>query len=147
MIVFAFAFFVCALSVSVVIGVSIIVPLLAGVAVFAGTALHQGHSPAAVAKMTWRGMRKSMPVLKILLLVGILTAVWRSGGTISLCVYYGLSAISPRLFILSAFILSCCFSYAIGSCFGTAGTIGVVLMVLARSGGVDESIAAGAILS
>ena len=143
----AFAFFTCALVVSVASGIPIIVPLLAGLAVFAGVALRQGHSPFAVAKMAWRGMKKSMPVLKILFLIGILTAVWRSGGTIPLCVYYGLSAIAPRFFILSAFVLTCCFSYAIGSCFGTAGTIGVVLMVVARSGGVDESVAAGAILS
>jgi len=143
----AFAIFSAALMVSVVSGVSIMAPLFLGLCLFAGTALKQGHSPGAVAKMTYRGVKKSIPVLVILVLIGILTAMWHAGGTISLCVYYGLSAINPRFFLLSAFILSCCFSYAIGSCFGTAGTIGVVIMALARSGGVDARIAAGVVLS
>ena len=132
---------------SVASGVTIMVPLLAGLAAFAGAALRLGYSPSALAKMMWRGVKKSISVLTILLMIGILTAVWRSGGTIPLCVYYGLKAISPKFFIVSAFVLSCCFSYAIGSCFGTSATIGLVLMVLARSGGVDESVTAGAILS
>jgi NhaC family Na+:H+ antiporter len=143
----AFAFFTCALVVSVAGGISIIAPLLAGLAAFAGAALRQGHSLAAVVKMMGRGVKKSMPVMAILLMIGVLTAVWRSGGTIPLCVYYGLKAIHPRFFVLSAFVLACCFSYAIGSCFGTTATIGVILMVVARNGGVDENIAAGAILS
>jgi len=143
----AFAFFSVALVTSVALGISIMMPLLLGLCLFAGTALSQGHSPASVAKMAWRGVEKSMPVLQILLLVGVLTAVWRSGGAIPLCVHYGLQAIYPRFFVLYAFILSCCFSYAIGSCFGTVGTIGVVMMLLARSGGVDTSVAAGAIIS
>ena len=143
----AFALFSAALAASVALGIHVITPLVLGLFLFAGAALRQGHSPAEVAKMTWRGAKKSMPVLTILTLIGVMTAVWRSGGTIPLCVYYGLSAIDPRFFVLSAFVLSCCFSYAIGSSFGTCGTIGVVLMILARSGGVDDSVTAGAILS
>lgn len=38
-------------------------------------------------------------------------------------------------------------SYAIGTSFGIAGTVGVIFIALARSGGVDPVIAAGVIMS
>ena len=38
-------------------------------------------------------------------------------------------------------------SYALGTSFGVASTAGVVLMALARSGGVSEAVTAGVILS
>ncbi len=139
--------FATGLLVSLLTGVSIIVPLAFGFFCFAGTALHRGHSVSEVARMTLRGMAKPLIVLRILFLIGLLTAVWRASGTVSFCVYYGIKFIEPRLFVLCAFVLSCLVSYALGTCFGTAGTIGVVLMVLARSGGADTIVTAGAAIS
>ena len=55
--------------------------------------------------------------------------------------------INPSLFILAAYALSCGLSYAIGTSFGVAGTLGVALMALARGGGANELVAAGAIMS
>ena len=46
-----------------------------------------------------------------------------------------------------AFVISCLLSYALGTSFGVAGTVGVIFMTLARSGGVDPVITAGVILS
>ena len=143
----AFALFSAALAVCLWNDVSIVAPLLLGLAVFAGAALREGHSLGAVAQMCVRGMKKSLPVLAIFALIGLLTAVWRTSGTIPFFVYYGIEVMPPRYFILFAFLLSSLVSYALGTCFGTVATLGVVLMVLARSGGVDTDIAVGAILS
>ena len=143
----AFALFSAGLAVCLSNGVSIIVPLLLGLLFFAGTAFHRGFPLRSIAQMTGRGIKKSLIVLRIFVLIGLLTAVWRAGGTISFFVYYGIDLITPRFFVLFAFVLSSLISYALGTCFGTAGTIGVVLMVLARSGGVDANVVAGAILS
>ena len=55
--------------------------------------------------------------------------------------------ITPSLFLLIAFLLSCLLSYSLGTSFGVAGTVGVIFMTLARSGGVDPVITAGVLMS
>jgi NhaC family Na+:H+ antiporter len=46
-----------------------------------------------------------------------------------------------------AFLLSAALSFALGTSYGVTGTAGVVLITLARSGGVDLNLTAGALLS
>lgn len=92
-------------------------------------------------------MARALVVTRIFMLIGLLTAAWRASGTIPFFVYYGISVINPRFFILFAFLLTCGVSSLLGSSLGTTGTIGLVLMVLARSGGVDVNVTAGAILA
>ena len=53
----------------------------------------------------------------------------------------------PPIFLIVTFALCCLLSYAIGTSFGIAGTVGVIFIALARSGGVDPVIAAGVIMS
>ncbi|MEM9150921.1 MAG: hypothetical protein AAGB19_10760 [Cyanobacteria bacterium P01_F01_bin.3] len=47
-----------------------------------------------------------MPVIQVLLLIGILTAVWMAAGTVPALVYYGTGLVSGRFFILWAFLLT-----------------------------------------
>ena len=93
------------------------------------------------------GSRKSLIVIKIFVLIGVITAVWRSAGTISTIVYYGIAWMPGDYFLPGAFLLCSLVSFLLGTSFGTAGTIGVVLMVLAQSGHMDVSMAAGAIIA
>lgn len=51
------------------------------------------------------------------------------------------------MFIVVAFLLPLVLSFALGTSFGVVGTAGVMLMILARSSGVDPLIVAGAIMS
>lgn len=88
-----------------------------------------------------------MIVVRVLCYIGLLTGLWRSAGTISYFIYYGIRVISPSLFLLIAFLLSLVLSFAFGTSFGAASTAGVVLMALARAGGVNEAVTAGAIMS
>ncbi len=118
-----------------------------GLAAFFAFGLRRGYGAGALAKMAWDKMPKTMIVLRIIFLIGILTGLWRSCGTIAFAIYYGIRAISPPLFVLLAFLLSALLSYALGTSFGVTSTAGVVLMALARSGGVNAAVAAGAILS
>ena len=97
--------------------------------------------------MMLKGSQKSLIVIKIFVLIGAITAVWRACGTISFIVYYAMAFMSAKYFILSAFLLSCIVSFLLGTSFGTVGTIGVVLIVLAKSGNVDSNVAAGAIIA
>ena len=97
--------------------------------------------------MAWEKGRQSLLVLRILFLIGAITGLWRSSGTIAYCIYHGVRLITPGLFLFIAFLLTAALSYALGTSFGVASTAGVIFMALARSGGVNEALAAGAILS
>jgi NhaC family Na+:H+ antiporter len=109
--------------------------------------ISRGFSAISVAKMIGNGMARVVIILRMFIMLGMLTAIWRACGTIPFLVYYGVSFIDARYFILFAFLLSCIVSLLIGSSIGTAATIGIVLMIIARSGGADTNLMAGAIIS
>ncbi|MPM08326.1 Malate-2H(+)/Na(+)-lactate antiporter [bioreactor metagenome] len=121
--------------------------LLVGLVGFFSVGLRRGFAAKELLRMVIAGGKTSFVVFRVLFLIGCLTALWRASGTISVFVYYGIKLISPRIFILIAFLLPMLLAYALGTSFGVTGTAGVMLMILARSGGVNEYIAAGAIIS
>lgn len=100
-----------------------------------------------LAKNSWGSIKESLIVIEVMLIIGFITAAWRMSGTITVFVYYGMKIIVPPLFLVITFLLSCLLSYALGTSFGVAGTVGVIFMALARSGGVDPVITAGVVMS
>lgn len=118
-----------------------------GLLLFFALGLRRGFSSRALAAMAWRQGRESLIVVPVFLLIGMVTALWRSSGTISFFLYHGLRGIAPGSFLLMAFLIPAALSFALGTSYGVTGTAGVVLITLARSGGVDLAPAAGAILS
>lgn len=143
----AFGIFVASMLVSVIMGYSMIPPLLVGLAAFLVVGRIRGFSLGSMAVMSKKGIIDSIVVIEVMLVIGLLTAVWRVSGTITVFVYYGMKVILPPIFLIVTFLLCCLLSYAIGTSFGIAGTVGVIFMALARSGGVDPVIAAGVVMS
>lgn len=125
----------------------LMVPLLVTLLLFFGLHWRRGKAPAQLLGMVWRGAQQSFGVLSILLLIGGLMAAWMASGTVATLVYYGLQLIQPRWFILSAFGLTGLVSVLIGTSFGAVGTIGLALMIMARSGEVSLPWVAGAIIA
>lgn len=146
-IVAVFLLFFTYLLFSIFKGVSILYPLLLGLACFIFLSLRRGYTISTLLGMMLDGSKKSLIVLKIFALIGAITAVWRACGTISFIVYYGIGFMSAKYFILSAFLLCCLVSFLLGTSFGTVGTIGIVLIVLAKSGSIDVNMTAGAIIA
>ena len=144
---FCFGVFLAGVVACLVLGRSIIWALLLGLALFSLLGLKKGFTPRQLAAMAWRQGRDSLIVVPVFLLIGMVTALWRASGTISFFLYYGLEGLRPASFLLVAFLLSAVLSFALGTCYGVTGTAGVVLITLARSGGVDLAVTAGAILS
>ena len=142
-----FALFVAAMAVSLSFGVTMILPLIVGLLAFGTLALRRGFSLRSILGMVGKGMWSSRMVMVIMLLIGCLTSLWRQSGTIAYFTYYGVRLIPPQAFILAAFVLSALMSYALGTSFGVAATIGVILMTIARASGVSTVIAGGAIFS
>lgn len=132
---------------SVIRGYFIGFPLLITLGIFLITLQRRGFALKDLVQMGWRGCEKSAGVIVILLLVGVVTAAWIAAGTVPAIVYYGVQIIQPRYFVVSAFLLTCVVSLLLGTSFGTVGTVGTALMVMARSSGVDVNLAAGAIIA
>ena len=143
----AFGIFIASMLTAVITGYSMILPLLIGLAAFMTVGKLRGFSLKSMGEMSKKGILDSIVVIKVMLIIGILTAVWRVSGTITVFVYYGMKVIMPPIFLIVTFALCCLLSYAIGTSFGIAGTVGVIFIALARSGGVDPVIAAGVIMS
>ncbi len=121
--------------------------LVAAAACFFAVGLRRRYPVKELLKMSWSNMPASLKVLRILVILGALTGLWRSCGTIPFCIYYGIRYISPGMFILVTFAINLLLSLALGTSLGVSSTSGVVLISLARFGGVDPLICAGAVMS
>lgn len=86
-----------------------------------------------------------MPIL-ILMLIGILIAVWMMSGTVPTLLFYGMDYINPNYFAVSALYVTIVVSMFTGSSFTTVSTIGVALMGIALTTGISPTLAAGAII-
>lgn len=105
--------------------------------------------------LTWDDMQagivesisRAMPAILIVIVVGALIASWIVAGTIPTIVLYGLDMISPRMFLLTAYLLCSLVSLVIGTSWGTIGTVGVALIGIAHGLDVSLPAAAGAIVA
>lgn len=145
--VIAFVFFVACVAGCMLLGLSLFWALLAGFFGFFLVGMRRGRTAGELFKLAAEGMQTAMKVLKILLLIGLLTALWRAGGTVAFFVRAGVAMITPKTFVLVAFLLPAVFCMAFGSSFGVVGTAGIILMTIARSGGADLAVSAGAVMS
>jgi len=89
----------------------------------------------------------SMPANLILFMVGAICATWMQSGIIPTMIYYGLDVISARWFLLTACVICSLVSLCIGSSWTTIATVGVGLMGIGRTLGIEDGWIAGAIIS
>ncbi len=132
---------------SIITNIDTVISLLAVLCVFFAISLKRGVTVKDSFKHFLDGGNDSLGVLKIFVLIGAIVSLWMISGTVPAIVYYGINLIHPSLFAVSAFILSSCVSMLLGTSFGTIGTVGISLMVMARAGDGNVYIIAGAILS
>lgn len=89
----------------------------------------------------------SMEAVLIFITVGMLVAMWISGGIVQAMIYYGLKILSPQIFLVASCILCAIVAIATGSSWTTAGTIGVALMGIGVTMGISAPLVAGSIIS
>ena len=92
-------------------------------------------------------INSAIPSLIILLLVGALAGSWMISGIVPSMIYYGIQILSPDIFLLASCIICIIVSLATGSSWTTSATIGIALMGVGKSLGVDDGFIAGAVLS
>lgn len=106
-------------------------------------------------KTTWQSIENemvhaistTMPACLIILMMGGICGAWMHSGIIPTMIYYGLDIISPRWLLMTSCILSAVVSLCIGSSWTTIGTIGVGLLGIGRTLGLEDCWVAGAIIS
>lgn len=143
----AFLIFIACMAFSLIADITMIIPLCVGFVLFTLLAVRRGFSLRAVMGFAAESLKESFIVIRILLLIGCLTGMWRLSGTVAYFVTGGVSVIPPKFFLLAAFLLAAAMSFALGTSFGVTATAGVILMSIAKAGGVDPVLTAGAILS
>ena len=131
----------------VVADLSILYPLLFGYILFFCYGLIRKHSFRDMLRMSWSGVKTIRGMLVTFILIGLITAIWRSAGTIPMIVSLCSSLISPTSFILITFLLCCLISALTGTALGTAATAGVISMSMGEVLGVSPFLLGGAILS
>ena len=141
---------------SLVVGISISivaygldpqVPMLLGVVVSSIVALRCGFSWQNIQDGMVRGITNALPAMIILLVVGILIGIWILAGVVPTLIYYGLTFMSPAIFLPATLIICAITSLATGTSWGTSGTIGVALMGIGAGLGFPLPLVAGAVLS
>lgn len=139
---FAGALFLC-----IGTGISLLPALLFGWCLFFGYGLYRKHTAAEMMRAAFSGVRTVQGILFTFVLIGAITAAWRAAGTIPYIVYHAAALCDPRAMVLATFLLSSLLSFLTGTSVGTAATMGVICVTMARSMDVPLFLAGGAALA
>ncbi len=92
-------------------------------------------------------MARASGSIMILLTVGPMIAIWMVSGTIPYLIHLGLNLLSPKIFLVAAFLICSISSTFTGTSWGTAATFGVAFIGIAQGLGISLPATAGAIVA
>ena len=141
-------FLVAALFVGILwLGASPHLPLILSSCVVGFTGLKIGFSWNELQDSMVQGISLAMAAVLILVAIGILIGSWVASGIVPLMVYYGLMFLSPEIFLVASCLICSVVSFATGSSWSTAGTVGVALIGVGQGLELPLPMVAGAIVS
>ena len=139
--------FCLSLLICIIFNKSVLYALLSGLILFLFYGRQKNFSWSELWELCFSGIKTIKNVLVTFILIGMLTASWRSAGTIPVIMCFTVKLINPLLFLLMTFLLNCLISVLTGTAFGTAATMGVICASVGSSIGISSTITAGAILA
>ncbi len=102
-------------------------------------------------KQMLEGIKKSISstliAMLILLLIGSLAGTWMMSGIVPAMIYYGLDILNPKIFLVATTLVCAIVSLVTGSSWSTVATVGIALLGIGSALGINEALAAGAIIS
>ncbi len=123
-------------------------PLLLMVAAIAGLIAYRvGVTWDEMMDEICQKIAKGMPAILILTSVGALVGTWMAAGTIPMMIYYGVQIVSPTFMLVTAFLITAVVSIVTGTSWGSVATMGVALMGIASTLGVNLAATAGAVIA
>lgn len=114
------------------------------------TALHAwllGYDFSAIRGMMNSGISNALPAIYIFILIGMVIAAFMQSGTVAALIYHGLNLLSPGFFLAAGLVLCSLMSVATGTSWGTAGTLGVVLMGIGTAMQIPLPLVAGTVVA
>lgn len=145
--VFTLVLFCALLMICVVLNIETILALIGGLIIFCVYARLKKFTWKELFDMIFSGVKTIKNILITFILIGMLTGLWRSGGTIPVIICYAVKLIRPEIFILLTFLLNCGVSVLTGTSFGTVATMGVICMTIGTTMQMHPVWVAGAIMS
>lgn len=127
--------------------ISIIPALVIAIVWSMAIAVKCGYSWDEITAPIWDRLKGVVEIFLIILAIGMFVASMMYSGTIPTIIYYLINIISPGLMVVLSFVITAVVSCIIGTSWGTAGTVGVVMLSIAQSMGVPMAIVAGAVAS
>lgn len=106
-----------------------------------------GHSWEQIEHSIVKSISSAMGAMLILLVIGSLSGTWLLSGIVPAMIYYGLKIMNPTLFLFAACIVCCIVSLATGSSWSTIATVGIALLGIGKTLGINEGVIAGSIIS
>ena len=99
-----------------------------------------------IRKWMTEAITRALPAIYIFILIGMVIASFMHSGTIAALIYHGLNILNPASFLVAGLVLCCFMSVATGTAWGTAGTLGVVLIGIGDSMGIPLPLVAGMVV-
>lgn len=121
------------------------IPMVIGCVIAGAIAMYLGDTWDDVVEGAMKGIMDAMEAVLILMCIGMLVGTWILSGTVPTLIYYGLSVITPQLFLPVAFLGTLVVGIVLGS-WGAAGTIGIAFMGIAAALDIPLGMAAGAVI-
>ncbi len=139
--------FAAGLAGCVALDLPLLLALAAGYLLFFAYGLLKHHTAREMLGMSLSGVKTVKNILFLFLLIGMMTALWRTAGTIPAIVSYASGAVRPSVMVLMTFLLNALVSVLTGTSLGTAATMGVICVTVAGTMGVNPVLSGGAMLS
>ena len=111
------------------------------------TAFIHGYSWETIESGLIDSIKRAIPSLIILLIIGMIIGVWIASGIVPALMYFGFNILLPSWFLPSILILCSFMSVITGSSWTTAGTIGVAAIGVGQGLGIPAPAIAGAVVS
>lgn len=122
-------------------------PLIIGIIVATLVGLVCGRSFREMVDGMIERIRTTLDAILILLTVGLLISSFMISGTIPALIYYGLTFLSPKLFLPIGCIITGLVGLACGSSWTATATIGIAFMTIGQGLGISPAITAGMVIS
>ena len=100
------------------------IPLILGLAFTGLLGVLRGQRWMDIREGVFHVIHVSMPSLSVLIVVGMLIGVWIASGTVPTLIYYGLTVLTPQIFLAAAMVLCAVVSVSLGTRGGTVGALG-----------------------
>lgn len=94
-----------------------------------------------------QAIARTIPSLIILLIIGMLIAVWIASGIVPAMMYFGLEFMSAHWFLPQILLFCSAMALITGSSWSTVGTIGVAAIGVSEGLGIPPAMTAGAVVS